>query len=79
MFTNGLIWVKQVEHQNKAIRITKNRSQQQIKAPITMASVLAALIFRLKVKRLLAMSPWARDGDSGDVLRFVDFQEMAET
>lgn len=57
MFTNGVIQVKQVEHQNKSIRITKNGSRQHIKALITMANVLAALISRVKVKRLLAMSP----------------------
>ena len=67
---------------NRVIKMAKKGNQQQIRAAITMARVLAALISRVLEKRLQAASPWIRQGCSDSVLRFVDFQccqEMEKT
>ena len=79
MFINGLIRVKHVEHQNRAISMAKNGNQQQIRALINMANVLAALISRVNVNRRQAMPPWTSETGSGSVLQFVDFQCSRET
>lgn len=57
MFINGLIRVKHVERQNRAISMAKNGNQQQIRALINMANVLVALISRVNVNRRQAMPP----------------------